>query len=224
MTAWCWSRTGVPPNKHLVAGNVYLGNPARPKNLAIKHELAANRIPLIQKQIKTLSNQLAHLEKEAHRTRGEGMMKPPLILVDASSYFFRAFHALPPLKTSKGQATGAIYGVANMIKRLIKDYKPQEIAVVFDAKGKTFRNDWFPAYKAHRPPMPEELSSQFKPLIQLLEAMGLPLLIVEGVEADDVIGTLALAASKQNIPVVISTGDKDLELNWLMNGFLSSTP
>ncbi|MBA2649783.1 MAG: DNA polymerase I [Legionella sp.] len=137
-------------------------------------------------------------------------MKAPLVLIDASSYFFRAFHALPPLKTSQGQATGAIYGVANMIKKLVKDYKPAEVAVVFDAKGKTFRNDWYPDYKAHRPSMPDELRSQFQPLIELLDAMGLPLLIIEGVEADDVIGTLARLASAQSIPVVISTSDKDL--------------
>lgn len=137
-------------------------------------------------------------------------MKPPLILIDGSSYFFRAFHALPPLTNSKGQPTGAIYGVANMIKKIIKDYQPEEIAVVFDAKGKTFRDEWYPEYKAHRPPMPQELSSQFQPLIQLLQAMGLPLLIIDGVEADDVIGTLATQATDKGIPVVVSTSDKDM--------------
>jgi len=137
-------------------------------------------------------------------------MKPPLVLIDGSSYFFRAFHALPPLTNSKGQPTGAVYGVANMIKKLIKDYQPTQLAVVFDAKGKTFRDEWYPEYKAHRPPMPQELSSQFEPLIQLLQAMGLPLLIVEGVEADDVIGTLAKQATEQDISVLISTGDKDM--------------
>jgi DNA polymerase-1 len=137
-------------------------------------------------------------------------MSAPLILIDGSSYFFRAFHALPPLTNSKGQPTGAVYGVANMIKKLIKDYQPEELAVVFDAKGKTFREEWYPEYKAHRPPMPPELSSQFHPLIQLLEIMGLPILIVEGVEADDVIGTLARQATEQGIPVVVSTGDKDM--------------
>ncbi|KTC64653.1 DNA polymerase I (plasmid) [Legionella adelaidensis] len=136
-------------------------------------------------------------------------MTSPLVLVDASSYFFRAFHALPPLVTSKGQPTGAVYGVANMIKKLIKDYQPQQIAVVFDAAGKTFRDEWYPEYKANRQAMPNELSCQFKPLLSLLEAMGLPLLTIEGVEADDVIGTLATQATLQNIPVVISTGDKD---------------
>lgn len=137
-------------------------------------------------------------------------MTAPLILVDGSSYFFRAFHALPPLTNSKGQPTGAVYGVANMVKRLIKDYQPQQIAVIFDAKGKTFRDEWYPDYKAHRPPMPKELSDQFRPMIDLLQAMGLPLLIIEGVEADDVIGTLAHRAVEQGLNVLISTGDKDM--------------
>lgn len=138
------------------------------------------------------------------------MSSTPLVLVDGSSYFFRAFHALPPLKNSKGQPTGAIYGVANMIKRLIKDYKPEKIAVVFDAKGKTFRDDLYREYKAHRAPMPDDLSCQFKPLIELLEAMGLPILIIDHVEADDVIGTLAHQAKKEGETVLISTGDKDM--------------
>ena len=137
-------------------------------------------------------------------------MSSSLILVDGSSYFYRAFHALPPLTNSKGQPTGAIYGVANMIKRLIKDYQTEKIVVIFDAKGKTFRDEWYPAYKAHRAKMPEELSSQFQPLVELLKAMGLPLLIIEGVEADDVIGTLAHQATIEGLPVVISTGDKDM--------------
>ena len=137
-------------------------------------------------------------------------MSAPLILVDGSSYLFRAFHALPPLTNSKGQATGAMYGVANMIKRLIKDYSPEHIAVVFDAKGKTFRDELYSEYKANRPPMPEELSSQFKPLLEILEAMGLPILIIEGVEADDVIGTLCVEAREKNQRVLVSTGDKDM--------------
>lgn len=137
-------------------------------------------------------------------------MATPLVLIDGSSYFFRAFHALPPLTNSKGQPTGAVYGVANMIKKLIKDYQPEKIAVVFDAKGKTFRDDWYPEYKAHRPPMPTDLTSQFEPLLALLKAMGLPLLIIDGVEADDVIGTLAHQATQQGMDVVISTGDKDM--------------
>lgn len=137
-------------------------------------------------------------------------MSPPLVLIDGSSYFFRAFHALPPLTNSKGQPTGAIYGVANMVKRLLKDYQPELIAVVFDSKGKTFRDEWYPEYKAHRPPMPTELSSQFHPLIDLLKAMGLPILIIDGVEADDVIGTLARLATEVGQNVLISTGDKDM--------------
>ncbi|NDH67247.1 MAG: DNA polymerase I, partial [Gammaproteobacteria bacterium] len=137
-------------------------------------------------------------------------MKKPLILIDGSSYFYRAFHALPPLKNSKGLPTGAIYGVVSMIKRLIKTYQPTHIAVIFDAKGKTFRDEWYPEYKAHRAPTPEELSVQFEPLQKFLAAMGLPLLIIPGVEADDVIGTLALQASQSGMSVLISTGDKDM--------------
>lgn len=133
-----------------------------------------------------------------------------LLLVDGSSYFYRAFHALPPLSNSKGQATGAVYGVVNMIKRLLKEYPTEQVAVVFDAKGKTFRNDLYPEYKANRPPMPDDLRSQFEPMVDILDAMGLPLLIVEGVEADDVIGTLAKTASRQGLTTVISTGDKDM--------------
>jgi DNA polymerase I len=137
-------------------------------------------------------------------------MSKPLLLIDGSSYFFRAFHALPPLTTSKGQPTGAIYGVINMVRRLIKDYQSEQIAVIFDAKGKTFRDEWYPEYKAHRPSMPNELSTQFQPMLDMLTAMGLPLLIIEGVEADDVIGTLARIATEKGQPVVISTGDKDM--------------
>ncbi len=137
-------------------------------------------------------------------------MNKPLILIDGSSYFYRAFHALPPLKNSKGQPTGAIYGVASMIKRLIKTYQPTHIAVIFDAKGKTFRDEWYPDYKAHRAPTPDELSIQFEPLQKVLQAMGLPILVIPGVEADDVIGTLAIQATQVNMPVLISTGDKDM--------------
>lgn len=137
-------------------------------------------------------------------------MNTPLVLVDGSSYFFRAFHALPPLTNSKGQPTGAIYGVANMVKRLALDYQSDNMVVVFDAKGSTFRDELYPLYKAHRPAMPTELSSQFKPLLKVLEALGFPLLMIEGVEADDVIGTLARAASAAGVCVVISTGDKDI--------------
>ncbi|MDH5218935.1 MAG: DNA polymerase I, partial [Gammaproteobacteria bacterium] len=133
----------------------------------------------------------------------------PLILVDGSSYLFRAFHAMPPFSNSKGQPTGAIYGVVNMIKRILNDYAPEHIAIVFDAKGKTFRNDMYPQYKANRPPMPEELKAQIGPLHELIEAMGLPILTISGVEADDVIGTLAAQATEHQIETIISTGDKD---------------
>ncbi|NKB47405.1 MAG: DNA polymerase I [Legionellales bacterium] len=136
-------------------------------------------------------------------------MTNPVILVDGSSYFYRAFHALPPLSNSKGEPTGAIYGVVNMIRRLLKDYQPDHFAVVFDAKGKTFRDKLYPDYKANREKMPDELSMQFPPLIEILQAMGLPLLIIDEVEADDVIATLAEHACQQGLSTLISTGDKD---------------
>lgn len=138
------------------------------------------------------------------------MMQTPLVLIDGSSYFFRAFHALPPLTNSEGHPTGAVYGVVNMIRRLLKDTSPTHFAVVFDAPGKTFRHDVYPEYKAHRPPMPDDLKRQFKPLIAILTALGFPLLMIEGVEADDVIGTLAKQATAQQKSVLISTGDKDM--------------
>ncbi|AEP28175.1 DNA polymerase I [Glaciecola nitratireducens FR1064] len=134
----------------------------------------------------------------------------PLVLVDGSSYLFRAFHGLPPLTNSKGQDTGAIYGVVNMLRSLMTTYKPSHIAVVFDAKGKTFRDDIYKEYKANRPPMPDELRSQIKPLHKIISAMGFPIIVEDGVEADDVIGTLARQASEQGIECVISTGDKDM--------------
>ena len=136
----------------------------------------------------------------------------PLILVDGSSYLFRAYHVpyLQALSTSYGQSTGAITGVLNMIKSLQKDYPSGNIVVVFDAKGKTFRNDMYSEYKANRPAMPEDLRTQIAPLHEIIEAMGLPLLVIEGVEADDVIGTLANQASKLKMETVISTGDKDM--------------
>lgn len=133
-----------------------------------------------------------------------------LILVDGSSYLFRAFHALPPLVNSRGQPTGAVKGVINMIRALIKGYPDANIAVVFDAKGKTFRSDIYDEYKAHRPPMPDDLRSQIEPIHEIIRAMGLPLLIVPGVEADDVIGTLADQATTAGQKTLISTGDKDL--------------
>jgi DNA polymerase-1 len=138
------------------------------------------------------------------------MSAKTFILVDGSSYLYRAFHALPALQSSKGEPTGAIHGVTAMLKRLVKDYQPSFMAVVFDAKGKTFRDEIYPDYKAHRPPMPEALSAQIEPLHTLIRAMGLPLVMVEGVEADDVIGTLAKEASQEGLVTVISTGDKDL--------------
>ncbi|CAA0292110.1 fused DNA polymerase I 5'-_3' exonuclease; 3'-_5' polymerase; 3'-_5' exonuclease [Alteromonas infernus] len=136
--------------------------------------------------------------------------KPPFILVDGSSYLFRAFHGLPPLTNSKGQDTGAIYGVVNMLKSLIKQYNPTHMAVIFDAKGKTFRDDIYKEYKANRPPMPEELRSQIAPLHTIIKAMGLPVIVESGVEADDVIGTLAKHATEKGIDTLISTGDKDM--------------
>ncbi|NIC38959.1 DNA polymerase I [Halomonas desiderata] len=138
------------------------------------------------------------------------MADTPIVLVDGSSYLYRAFHALPPLTTSTGQPTGAVKGVLNMLKRLIKDYPDSPMAVVFDAKGKTFRDELFEAYKAQRPPMPDDLRSQVEPLYACVRALGLPLLCVEGVEADDVIGTLARLATEAGRDAVISTGDKDM--------------
>ena len=134
----------------------------------------------------------------------------PLVLVDGSSYLYRAYHALPPLTTSRGAASGAVKGVINMLRRLCKDYPDSTVAVVFDARGKTFRDEWYPEYKANRPPMPDELREQVEPIHRIVRAMGLPLLCEPGVEADDVIGTLARQASEAGSPVIVSTGDKDL--------------
>ena len=134
----------------------------------------------------------------------------PLILVDGSSYLYRAYHAFPPLTNSAGEPTGAMYGVLNMLRSLLLQYTPSHVAVVFDAKGKTFRDELFDQYKSHRPPMPDDLRAQIEPLHQMVKAMGLPLLVVSGVEADDVIGTLALEAEKAGHAVLISTGDKDM--------------
>ncbi|MGE6780795.1 DNA polymerase I [Vreelandella titanicae] len=138
------------------------------------------------------------------------MARAPIVLVDGSSYLYRAFHALPPLTTSNGQPTGAVKGVLNMLKRLIKDYPESPMAVVFDAPGKTFRDELYSDYKAHRPPMPDDLRSQIAPLHACVKALGLPLLCVDGVEADDVIGTLAHHATQAGRDAVISTGDKDM--------------
>ena len=135
---------------------------------------------------------------------------PALVLVDGSSYLYRAFHALPPLSTASGQPTGAVRGVASMLRKLCQQYPGTPVVVVFDAKGKTFREDLFAGYKAHRPPMPEDLRAQVEPLHELVRALGLPLLCVPGVEADDVIGTLAVQAAREGRSVLVSTGDKDL--------------
>ena len=135
---------------------------------------------------------------------------PRLYLVDGSSYLYRAFNALPPFSNSKGEPTGAVLGVINMLQKALKDTKPSHIAVVFDAPGRTFRDDLFEAYKAQRPPMPDDLRAQIEPLLEAVEALGLPLLRISGVEADDVIGTLARRGAEAGMQVVISTGDKDM--------------
>ena len=134
----------------------------------------------------------------------------PLILVDGSSYLYRAFHALPPLTASNGQPTGAVRGVVSMLRKMQADFKDSDIVVVFDAKGKTFRDEMFAEYKSHRPPMPDDLRAQIEPLHQCIQAMGLPMIVHPGVEADDVIGTLAVQAEAKGESVIISTGDKDM--------------
>ena len=136
--------------------------------------------------------------------------KSPFVLVDGSSYLFRAYHAMPDMSNSKREPTGTIYGVINMMRRLLKDYDPEYLAVVFDAKGKTFRNDMYKEYKANRPPMPDDLRDQIEPIHNIIKAMGLPLICVPGVEADDVIGTLSEQATALGIDTLISTGDKDM--------------
>src|ERR1700728_2378378 len=141
---------------------------------------------------------------------GNSMSARKLILVDGSGYLYRAFHALPPLSNSKGEPTGAILGVLNMLNKMIKEESPDRIAVVFDAPGRTFRDDLFEQYKAHRPAMPDDLRSQIQPLYDTVAAMGLALLRVPGVEADDVIGTLAKQGAASGYEVLISTGDKDM--------------
>jgi len=134
----------------------------------------------------------------------------PLLLVDGSSWLHRAFNALPPLMTQAGEPTGALYGVVNMLRKLLADYQPDHLAVVFDAPGKTFRDEWFPVYKANRPPIDPELVQQIAPLHAFIRAMGLPLLQISGVEADDVIGTLTQQARAREWPVLIVSSDKDL--------------
>ena len=136
--------------------------------------------------------------------------KDPIILIDGSSYLYRAYHALPPLESSKGQPTGAIRGVVSMIKRILEDHPESPVAAVFDAKGKTFRNDMYKDYKANRPPMPEDLVAQIEPLHEIIKLLGIKIIVQKGVEADDVIGTLAEEAKRLNLNAVISTGDKDM--------------
>ena len=136
--------------------------------------------------------------------------KDPIILVDGSSYLYRAYHALPPLLTSNNQPTGAIKGVISMIKRILIDHPNSPVAVIFDAKGKTFRHEMYKEYKANRPPMPTDLVEQIEPIHKIIELMGIKLIAVTGVEADDVIGTLADQARQKELDTVISTGDKDM--------------
>ena len=145
-----------------------------------------------------------------NNTKNTMQKTSPLILVDGSSYLYRAFHAMPNFQTSKGMHTGAIYGVVNMLRKLLQDYQPHQMVVVFDAKGKTFRNDLYADYKANRPPMPDELRTQIEPLHQLIDALGIPRIVIEGVEADDVIGTLATQAGENQRDTLISTSDKDM--------------
>src|SRR3954469_9374723 len=137
-------------------------------------------------------------------------MKKTLLLVDGSSYLYRAFHAIGELRNSRGEPTNAIYGVLNMLRKLHKDFPADYSACIFDAKGKTFRDDLYPEYKATRAPMPDDLGVQIEPLLETIRAMGWPLLIIDGVEADDVIGTLACQAATKGVRTVVSTGDKDM--------------
>src|SRR6202167_3783329 len=136
--------------------------------------------------------------------------RPDLVLIDGSSYLYRAFHALPPLSNSAGQPTGAVHGVLSMLLKFLREYQPPRIGVVFDAPGKTFRDELFAEYKATRPAMPDDLRSQTEPLLEAVQALGLPLLRIDGVEADDVVGTLAARAAAAGQQVLISTGDKDM--------------
>ncbi|MGH8818611.1 MAG: DNA polymerase, partial [Achromobacter pestifer] len=137
-------------------------------------------------------------------------MKKTLLLVDGSSYLYRAFHAMPDLRNAQGEPTGALYGVVNMLRKLVSDHKAEYAAWIFDARGKTFRDDLYPEYKSHRPPMPEDLAAQIEPIHRAVRALGWPVLAIEGVEADDVIGTLAKRAAEHDVHTIVSTGDKDL--------------
>ena len=138
------------------------------------------------------------------------MASADLVLIDGSSYLYRAYHALPNLTNSKGEATGALHGVLNMVNKLVREESASHIGVVFDAPGKTFRDEMFADYKANRPPMPDDLRSQIQPILDVIKAMGLPLLQIEGVEADDVIGTLCERGAAAGLNVLVSTGDKDM--------------
>ncbi|MCN4144836.1 MAG: DNA polymerase I [Thiohalomonas sp.] len=144
------------------------------------------------------------------KTTNPTVLDKQLVLVDASSYLYRAFHAMPGLHTSKGMPIGTVYGVVNMLKRLLNDYPTQRVAMIFDAKGKTFRDDIYPEYKANRASMPDDLRCQIEPLYEVIQALGVPLIAIPGVEADDVIGTLAVQAAQDGLDVVISSGDKDM--------------
>lgn len=144
------------------------------------------------------------------KSKSTNKKSAPFLLVDGSSYLFRAYHAMPGLTNAKGEATGTIYGVINMLRKLVAEYQPSHIAVVFDAKGKTFRHKMYKEYKANRPPMPDDLREQIEPVHKIVKAMGLPLVCVSGVEADDVIGTLSEQASELGMETLISTGDKDM--------------
>jgi DNA polymerase-1 len=159
---------------------------------------------------KTGAASVARTPRKPPRSQPNPAAANTLVLVDGSSYLYRAFHAMPELRTSRGEPTGAVYGVANMLRKLLADQEPTYVAVVFDAKGKTFRDDIFPEYKANRPPMPDELAAQVEPIHMIVRAMGLPLLQVENVEADDVIGTLARRAAEAGMRTLVSTGDKDI--------------
>jgi DNA polymerase-1 len=138
------------------------------------------------------------------------MASADLVLIDGSSYLYRAYHALPNLTNSHGEATGALHGVLNMVNKMVREEQAAHIAVVFDAPGKTFRDELFAEYKANRPPMPDDLRSQVEPILDVIRAMGLPLLQIKGVEADDVIGTLCQQAANAGLNVLVSTGDKDM--------------
>lgn len=137
-------------------------------------------------------------------------MQKTLLLVDGSSYLYRAFHALPDMRNAEGAPTGALYGIINMLRRLRNDYPASYVACVFDAKGKTFRDDLYPDYKATRKSMPEDLALQIEPIHAAVRALGWPILMVEGIEADDVIGTLSVQATAAGLNTIVSTGDKDM--------------